>query len=96
MSSKPDQRLLPTTTKLYWNVKKPVESAPAQPMQRDVPACPPAFAGSQIHEVCVMRGSVKQIPPSKSVLRRALELWPYLLIAVSVVGWAYIAMNGIR
>ena len=31
-----------------------------------------------------------------SVLRRALELWPYGFIAVSISGLAYIALNGAR
>jgi hypothetical protein len=96
MSIKPDQRLLSTTAKLYWNAKKPVVSGPALPLRHDVPTRPPSFAGSQTHEVCVVRRSVKQIPSSVSVLKRASELWPYLLIAVSLVGWAYIAFNGIQ
>jgi hypothetical protein len=29
-------------------------------------------------------------------LRRALELWPYLLIAISITGLAYIAFNASR
>jgi hypothetical protein len=37
-----------------------------------------------------------QIPSSVSALRRALELWPYVFIAVSVVGFVYIALNAVR
>jgi len=29
-------------------------------------------------------------------LRRALELWPYVFIAVSIAGLAYIALNAAR
>jgi hypothetical protein len=36
---------------------------------------------------------MKRIPSSVSGLRRALELWPYLSIAVSITGLAYIALN---
>ena len=39
---------------------------------------------------------MKRIPSSVSGLRRALELWPYLLIAVSITGLAYIALNASR
>ena len=39
---------------------------------------------------------MKQIPSSVSGLRRALELWPYLFIAVSITGLAYIALNAAR
>jgi hypothetical protein len=36
---------------------------------------------------------MKQIPSSVSGLRRALELWPHLFIAVSITGLAYISLN---
>ena len=39
---------------------------------------------------------MKRIPSSVSGLRRAFELWPYLLIAVSITGLAYIALNATR
>ena len=33
--------------------------------------------------------------PSDALFRRVLEMWPYLLIAISVGGFAYIALiNG--
>ena len=44
----------------------------------------------------VMLRPVKQIPSSVSPLRRALELWPYLFIAVSIAGLAYISLNVAR
>lgn len=31
-----------------------------------------------------------------SGLRRALELWPYLLIAISLTGFVYIALHAAR
>jgi hypothetical protein len=31
-----------------------------------------------------------------SGLRRALELWPYVFLAISVTGFAYIAFNAAR
>jgi hypothetical protein len=34
-----------------------------------------------------------QIPSSVSDLRRALELWPYVFITVSIAGLAYIDLN---
>jgi len=39
---------------------------------------------------------MKRIPSSVSRLRRAFELWPYLFIAVSITGLAYIALNAAR
>jgi len=36
------------------------------------------------------------IPSSMSGLRRALELWPYLLIAISLTGFVYIALHAAR
>jgi len=39
---------------------------------------------------------MKQTPSSVSGLRRALELWPYLFIAVSITGLAYITVNTAR
>jgi len=33
---------------------------------------------------------------TQSVLRRAVELWPYVLVATSVVGFAYMAINSVR
>ena len=39
---------------------------------------------------------MKQIPSSVSGLRRALELWPYLFLAVSITGLAYITLNAVR
>jgi hypothetical protein len=44
----------------------------------------------------VMPRPITQIPSSVSALRRALELWPYVLIAVSVAGLATIALNAVR
>jgi hypothetical protein len=29
-------------------------------------------------------------------LRRAFDLWPYLLIAISVTGFVYIALHAVR
>jgi hypothetical protein len=43
-----------------------------------------------------MRKPVAQIPPTVSGLRRVLELWPYLLIAISIVGLTYLALSGAR
>ena len=43
-----------------------------------------------------MRRPMKQIPSSVSGFRRALELWPYLFIAVSITGFAYIFLNAAR
>jgi len=43
-----------------------------------------------------MRRPMKQIPSPVSGFRRALELWPYLFIAVSIAGFAYMALNGTR
>lgn len=43
-----------------------------------------------------MRRLTTQIHSSSSGLRRALELWPYLFIAVSIAGLAYIALNAVR
>ena len=39
---------------------------------------------------------MKQISSSVSGWRRALGLWPYLFIAVSITGLAYIALNAAR
>jgi hypothetical protein len=39
---------------------------------------------------------MKQKPSSVSGWRRALELWPYLLITVSITGLAYITLNAAR
>jgi hypothetical protein len=39
---------------------------------------------------------MKRVTSSESGWRRALELWPYLLIAVSITGLAYIALNATR
>jgi hypothetical protein len=33
---------------------------------------------------------------SDPFFRRVLEMWPYLLIAISVGGFAYIALNNVR
>jgi hypothetical protein len=35
------------------------------------------------------------ISSSVSDLRRALELWPYVFIAVSIAGLAYVALNAV-
>jgi hypothetical protein len=43
-----------------------------------------------------MQRPTAQIPLSVSGLRRALELWPYVFIAVSIGGLAYIALNAAR
>jgi hypothetical protein len=43
-----------------------------------------------------MQGPITQMPSSVSSLRRALELWPYVFIAVSIAGLAYIALNAVR
>jgi hypothetical protein len=40
-----------------------------------------------------MQKDIAQVS-SASILKRVLELWPYLFIAVSVVGLAYVALNG--
>ena len=37
---------------------------------------------------------MNQRASSVSGLRHALQLWPYLFIAVSIAGLAYIALNG--
>jgi hypothetical protein len=39
---------------------------------------------------------MKQLPSSVSGLRRALELWPYLFLAVSITGLAYITLNAVQ
>jgi len=31
-----------------------------------------------------------------SMLRRAIEIWPYVFIAVSITGLVYLAVNGAR
>jgi hypothetical protein len=43
-----------------------------------------------------MQGLITQLHSSVSFLRRVLELWPYVFIAVSVAGLAYIALNATR
>jgi len=43
-----------------------------------------------------MLGSTKRNPSSTSHLRRAFEVWPYVFIAVSITGLAYIALNAAR
>ncbi len=43
-----------------------------------------------------MQRPITQIPLVVSGLRRVLELWPYLFIAVSVVGLTYIGMSATR
>jgi len=43
-----------------------------------------------------MQRPITQIPSSVSDLRRALELWPYVFIAFSIAGLAYIALNAAR
>ena len=40
-----------------------------------------------------MRNPIAQRPSPISLLKRALEMWPYVLIAISVVGLAYLALN---
>jgi hypothetical protein len=40
-----------------------------------------------------MLRSITQIPSSVSALKRALALWPYVFIAVSATGLAYIAFE---
>ena len=42
-----------------------------------------------------MRTGVKQYSPA-SVFRRVVDLWPYLFVAICLVGLAYIALNNIR
>ena len=39
-----------------------------------------------------MRGAMTRTYPTP-YLRRVFEFWPFLVVAVSVVGLAYIAMN---
>jgi hypothetical protein len=39
-----------------------------------------------------MQGSITETPSSVSGLRRALELWPYVFVVVSIAGLAYIAL----
>jgi hypothetical protein len=36
------------------------------------------------------------MPSSMSGLKRVLELWPYVFVAISVTGLAYIAPNASR
>jgi len=43
-----------------------------------------------------MRGSTKRNPSSGSHLRRAFAVWPYVFIALSIAGLAYIALNAAR
>ena len=43
-----------------------------------------------------MQRPITETPSSVSDLRRALGLWPYLFIAVSITGLAYIALNAAR
>jgi hypothetical protein len=43
-----------------------------------------------------MQRPITGTPSSVSGLRRALGLWPYLFIAVSITGLAYIALNAAR
>jgi hypothetical protein len=43
-----------------------------------------------------MQRLITQVPPLVSGLRRALELWPYVFIAVSIAGLAYIALNAVQ
>jgi len=35
-------------------------------------------------------------PSSKPFFTRLLEMWPYLLVMISVGGLAYIALNNVR
>ena len=39
----------------------------------------------------MQKASARQ--PSDELFKRILEMWPYLLIAISVGGFAYIALN---
>jgi len=43
-----------------------------------------------------MQRAITERPSSASGLRRALELWPYVFIAVSIAGFSYIALNATR
>lgn len=43
-----------------------------------------------------MKRSITQRTSTESWLRYALGLWPYLVVAVSVVGLTYIALNAAR
>jgi hypothetical protein len=43
-----------------------------------------------------MRSLARQQSPSVSQLRYFLELWPYLFVAISVVGLTYIAWSSAR
>jgi len=40
--------------------------------------------------------SVMQKENNHSLLRRTIEMWPYVLVAASFVGFAYMAMNSVR
>ena len=43
-----------------------------------------------------MQRPITETPSSVSDLRRALQLWPYVFVAVSIAGLVYIALNGAR
>jgi len=34
--------------------------------------------------------------PFKPIFLRLLELWPYMLIAISIAGFTYLALNKVR
>jgi len=53
-------------------------------------------ADHQFSHGVVMRSPITQIPSILSGPRRILELWPYLFVAVSVVGLTYIALSAAR
>ncbi len=40
-----------------------------------------------------MQSPASSSPPDVSLARRAFEWWPYLLIAVSIVGFIYLALS---
>ncbi|MGC1645087.1 MAG: hypothetical protein WA741_04605 [Candidatus Sulfotelmatobacter sp.] len=43
-----------------------------------------------------MERPTTQIPSTVNGLKRALELWPYVFIAISIAGLSYLALSAAR
>jgi hypothetical protein len=60
----------------------------------------PAVAGrggiNPVRCEVAMERPTTQIPSTVNGLKRALELWPYVFIAISIVGLSYLALSAAR
>ena len=56
------------------------------------------IAFENTEERCKEEPLMPRVPADSdlSILRRAIELWPYLFIIISITGLTYIALTGAR